>query len=314
MSNGKSARRFVLVIHGGAGPAPAASMTADQVSAHCAVLKVSLQAGQCILAAGGASLDAVVAAIKVLEDSPLFNAAHGATLNHEGEAELDAAIMDGSTRRAGAVAVARRIRNPIEGARAIMEHSPHVLLAGDGADRFAREQGVRMALPRYFVTEARREQWKEARLAASSAARPVAPMEGRLGTVGAVALDRDGNLASGTSTGGRVDKLVGRVGDSPLIGAGTYASNQTCAVSATGDGEFFIRGVVAYDVAALMEYKGLSLARAAGLVVRKKIPALGGQGGLIAVDREGNIALPFNTERMYRGYVREGGRLFTAVS
>lgn len=309
-------RRFVLVIHGGAGAAAANGMTAGQESAFHAALKASLVAGRGILAAGGPSLDAVVAAVKVLEDSPLFNAGHGATLNRDGEAELDAALMDGQMRRAGAVAAARRIRNPIEGARAVMDHSPHVLLAGPGADQFAAGQGARMAPPRYFVTQARRDQWHAARLAArSTTAKPMnSPVEGRFGTVGAVALDRQGNLAAGTSTGGRVDKLAGRVGDSPLIGAGTYASNLTCAVSATGDGEFFIRGVAAYDVAALMDYKRLSLVRAASQVVKRNIAALGGQGGLIAVDSHGNIALPFNTERMYRGYVREGGRMFTAIA
>ncbi len=290
-------------------------------------LREALRAGDNILRTNGTSLDAVTAAIQVLEDSPLFNAGRGAVLNREGVAEMDASIMDGANRRAGAVAGIHHPRNPIEAARAVMERTPHVLLVGPGADAFAAQQGLRLEPAAYFITEPRRQQWERlrrgqaggspppprslARSEPQSAHRRSAP--DRTGTVGAVALDRHGNLAAGTSTGGLAGKLPGRVGDSPLIGAGTYADNATCAVSATGHGEFFIRAAVAHDVAALMAYRGLSLEQAADLVVRRKLVDFGGEGGLIAVDRKGRLAMPFNSEGMYRGYVREGGAPQTRI-
>jgi beta-aspartyl-peptidase (threonine type) len=249
-----------------------------------------------------------------MEDSPLFNAGKGSVLNHEGFVELDAAIMDGATHRAGAVAAVRRVKNPIDAARAVMERTTHVLLVGAGADAFAEEAGLKLEPPEYFITEERRKQWEEVIQAEKrrSEAEP-GRWKAQMGTVGAVALDRRGNLAAGTSTGGLVGKKVGRVGDSPLIGAGTFADNATCAVSATGHGEFFIRYSVAHDVAAQMEYKKLSLKRAARLVVKEKLVRIGGEGGLIAIDRLGNIAMPFNSEGMYPGSIAVDGQPHIAI-
>src|SRR6266567_1259653 len=255
---------FVLVIHGGAGVLSREQMTSEKETEYRAVLKTALQTGYNLLKAGGASIEAVSAAIKVLEDSPLFNAGRGAVLNSAGEVELDAAIMNGATRKAGAIAAVRHIKNPIELARLVMERSPHVLLVGEGAEAFAREHGVTPAPQDYFITEPRKQQLERIQLELKSGAKPRSIWRqeraaDRLGTVGAVALDIHGNLAAGASTGGIANKQPGRVGDSPIIGAGTYADNATCAVSATGHGEFFIRAVVAHDISALMEYGGLSL-------------------------------------------------------
>jgi beta-aspartyl-peptidase (threonine type) len=260
----------------------------------------------------------VEAAIKVLEDSPLFNAGHGAVLNREGFCELDAAIMDGATRRAGAVAAVRRIRNPIEAARLVMERTPHLLLAGEGADLFAEKAALGMAEPGYFITEPRRKQLEE--ILERERAKPRAELDDspartadRMGTVGAVAVDRSGNLAAGTSTGGLPAKMPGRVGDSPLIGAGTWADNATCAVSATGQGEVIIRAALAHDIASLMAYRNLSLREAASLVVNRRLVALGGEGGVIAVDPQGQLAMPFNSAGMYRAAVREGAKPHIAI-
>ncbi|RMI19351.1 MAG: isoaspartyl peptidase/L-asparaginase, partial [Calditrichaeota bacterium] len=266
---------------------------------------------------GGSSLDAVEQTIRVLEDSPLFNAGKGAVFTNAGTNELDASIMDGATLQAGAVAGVKRVKNPISLARLVMEKSPHVMLAGDGADAFAKENGLELVDPHYFYTEQRYQQWqrvlqreKEKQQSQSRAAPDAASSEADeppLGTVGVVALDKQGNLAAGTSTGGMTNKRWGRVGDSPIIGAGTYADNRTCAVSCTGHGEYFIRLNVAHDISALMAYKGLSVQEAAEEVILKKLTQLGGTGGVIAIDRNGNIAMPFNTSGMYRGYWLEGG-------
>lgn len=281
-------------------------------------LRAALQAGEEILRANGSSLDAVVAAVRVLEDEPLFNAGHGAVLNRDGIAELDAAVMEGTGRRAGAVAAARHIRNPVLGALGVLRHSPHVLLAGEGADAFARAAGLAMVESSYFETPPRRRQWEEirARELRSAAAATLWSQERateKTGTVGAVALDRAGGLAAATSTGGLAGKLPGRVGDSPVIGAGTWADDATCAVSATGHGEFFIRHGVAHEVAARVRHLGVGLAGAADEVIRRELVEAGGEGGLIAVDRTGAITLPFNTPGMYRGWVREGADPATAI-
>lgn len=296
---------YALVVHGGAGTLRRKDMHGARERAYREGLTTALRAGYAVLENGGGSLDAVVAAVVELENSPLFNAGRGAVLNSDGEHELDAAVMDGATGAAGGVAAARRIRNPVLAARAVMERTPHVLLAGPAADRFAGEAGISLAAPGYFRTPERAMALERAR------ARGAASAAERHGTVGAVALDRYGNLAAATSTGGYTNKLPGRVGDSPLVGAGLYAENATCAVSCTGLGEAFIRAVAAHDVAARMRYRGDTLATAARRVL-DRIVALGGEGGLIAVDRMGRIAMPFVSEGMYRGTARNG-RYVTAI-
>jgi L-asparaginase / beta-aspartyl-peptidase len=290
---------FGIAIHGGAGATPRATTQPGREAAYRATLTQALNAGHHILQAGGSSLDAVCAAIVVLEDSPLFNAGKGAVFNAAGEIELDAAIMDGSNRKAGAIAAVRSPKNPILLARAVMEHTDHVLLAGEGAEMFARAQGFAEMPPEYFFTQERWDELQAERKRALTAA------PNTHGTVGAVALDRSGNLAAGTSTGGRTNKMAGRVGDTPVIGAGTYADNATCAVSATGHGEFFVRMVVAHDIAARMRYAQSPLVAAADDIVLHGLEA--GSGGLIAIDRQGNVAMPFNTERMFRGYMGNDG-------
>lgn len=299
--------KFGMVIHGGAGTIERSDMTPENEQAHRAGLEHALKAGSEVLQRGGSSLDAIEAAIHVLEDNPLFNAGKGAVFTHEGTNELDASIMDGRTLKAGAVAGLQHIQNPISLARLVMEKSPHVMLEGEGAETFARRMGVKFVDPKYFYTK---ERWEALQKLKSSPSPPTG--KDRHGTVGAVALDQAGNLAAGTSTGGTTNKQFGRIGDSPIIGAGTYANNRTCAVSCTGDGEYFIRSVVAHDVSALIEYKGLSLGEAAQAAI-DKVGKLGGTGGLIAIDREGNIALPFNTSGMYRGQVGVDGKTSVAI-
>ena len=297
--------KFALAIHGGAGVMRKDLPPAKEKACR-AVLEQALLAGHAVLQTNGSSLDAVVAAIKILEDSPLFNAGRGSVLTSEGTVEMDASIMDGKNGRAGAVAGVKRIRNPIEAARAVMEKSPHVMMAGKGAEVFAKNERLKMAPPSYFITADRKAQLKRAQAAAKKQARASRSRDA-IGTVGAVALDQAGNLAAGTSTGGMVNKRFGRVGDSPIIGAGTYADNRTCAVSGTGHGEYFIRAVAAHDVAALMEYKNLSLREASEEVVLKKLKTAGGSGGVIAVDASGNVSMPFNTEGMFRGQIGADG-------
>ncbi|NOK37931.1 isoaspartyl peptidase/L-asparaginase [Corallococcus exercitus] len=380
--------KWGLVIHGGAGVISRENLTPEREAAMRAVLTEALQAGHAVLAKGGRSLDAVTAAIRVLEDSPYFNAGKGAVFNHDGVNELDAAVMDGKTRMAGAVAGVRHIQNPIDLARLVMEKSPHVMMVGDGAEAFARSQGMPLVDAKYFYTEERwqglqraleQERAKEAppteqgqpstqgqtpgqpaRPATpgqpstqgatpatpgqpvtpaqpSSPAQPPASQSGqpatpaqpqpgssltpgvdpitgdhKFGTVGAVALDMDGNLAAGTSTGGMTNKRFGRVGDSPIIGAGTYA-DERCAVSATGHGEFFIRYTVARDICARVEYQDLPLPEAASYVVNDVLVKAGGEGGVIAMDRQGHVAMPFNSSGMYRGYIGEDGTPTVAI-
>jgi beta-aspartyl-peptidase (threonine type) len=308
--------RFMLVVHGGAGVIRRADMSAEEERAYRAALAEAIGRGRDVLARGGHALDAVEAVINVLEDSPLFNAGRGAVFTNAGTNELDAAMMDGSTGRAGAVAGVRRVKNPIDLARAVMEKSAHVMLVGDGAEAFATAQGIELVDPKYFHTERRWKALQEARRKEAEAAAgkrtSQAPSrdwrERKLGTVGAVALDAEGRLAAGTSTGGMTNKRWGRVGDAPIVGAGTYADDR-CAVSATGHGEYFIRNVVAHDICARMRYGGVSLREAADDVVMKKLVELKGEGGVIALDAAGNVAAPFNSEGMFRGWVGPDGRI-----
>jgi len=300
----------VLVIHGGAGVV-AKDVTPQREKAVRATLQRALESGYAQLKAGKPALDAVTAVITVLEDDPLFNAGKGAVFTHDGRNELDASIMDGSTLRAGSVANVHRVKNPILLARAVMEKSPHVMLVGDGAEEFARSVGVELVDPKYFYTEDRWQQLQDA--LKKDREKNIAPTKApHHGTVGAVALDAHGHLAAGTSTGGMTDKRYGRVGDSPIIGAGTYA-NATCAVSATGWGEYYIRANAAHDICARVEYRGEPVAQAAKEVVMDVIPKLGGDGGVIALDAAGNFAMPFNTEGMYRGWVDRDGKIHISI-
>ncbi|MGH8617440.1 MAG: isoaspartyl peptidase/L-asparaginase family protein [Burkholderiales bacterium] len=299
--------RYALALHGGAGVIERATMTRDVEKAYRAGLSAALAAGHQVLAAGGSSLDAVVATVSALEDDPQFNAGRGAVFTADGTIELDAAVMDGATLAAGAVTGVTTAKNPVQLARLVMQRTPHVMLAGAGAEALAREHGLAVVKPAYFHTERRWNALQRVKQAAQIS-RPVAVTEAdKHGTVGAVALDAAGNLAAATSTGGRNNKRAGRVGDSPVIGAGTFACNATAAISCTGDGEYFLRAVAAHTVSALMEMKGWSIARAADHVIRKRLLPLGGTGGLIAIDRRGNIAMPFSTPGMYRGHLRADG-------
>ena len=303
---------IVLAVHGGAGTMPRAELSAEREAAVRADLTRALRAGHAVIAQGGSSLDAVTRAIVVLEDSPYFNAGKGAVFNHDGVNELDASIMDGATRRAGAVAGLHRIRNPVLLARAVMEKSPHVMMAGEGAEAFAKSIGFEFVDPAYFRTEERWQQLQMALAAEKAQASATLPATAYFGTVGAVARDAKGQLAAATSTGGMTNKRWGRIGDAPVIGAGTYASAQ-CAVSATGWGEFYIRAAVAHDICARMAYRGDSVRAAAEEVVLTVVPALGGDGGVIALDASGRVAMPFNTEGMYRGTIDADGKVRTAI-
>jgi len=294
-------QRYGLVIHGGAGTILKSNMSPEKEAEYISKLNEALLTGYKILESGGASLDAVVAVINIMEDSPLFNAGKGAVLTEKGVAELDASIMDGKTLKAGAVAGIKHVKNPITLARLVMDKSPHVMMMGDGAEEFAKENNMEMVDNNYFITPNRWRQYQKMKEAQEKKSK-----EEKHGTVGCVALDKNGNLAAGTSTGGMMMKKFGRVGDSPIIGAGTFADNNTCAVSGTGYGEYFIRLGIARDISDLMAYKNLTLNDAANEVIMKKLPLLGGDGGIIALDKNGNIAMPFNTEGMYRGYLMNG--------
>jgi L-asparaginase / beta-aspartyl-peptidase len=321
-----SAANWSLVLHGGSGVIERADLRPDQDLAYRGVLARAAEAGAAVLRADGAALDAVEAAIRVLEDDPLFNAGRGAVFTADGRNELDAAIMDGATLEAGAVAGVTRVRNPISAARAVMERSPHVLLIGEGADAFAAAEGLARADPGYFFVERR---WRalEKQLARDGLPIPPRPAgasrdethaalahdEGKRGTVGVVARDVRADIAAGTSTGGTTGKRWGRVGDSPLIGAGTYADNRSAAVSGTGEGEYFIRFSVARAIAALVELKGLPLQAAVDQVIQRDLTALGGQGGVIAVTPDGQMAWSFNTSGMYRARIADGAPLAVAI-
>jgi L-asparaginase / beta-aspartyl-peptidase len=304
---------FSLAIHGGAGTLLRGQMTPAKEQEYTAALQQALDAGHAVLSKAGSALDAVEAAVRVLEDCPLFNAGRGSVFTAEGTHQMDASIMEGRTRNAGAVSLITGIRNPISLARDVMEKSNHVFLAGDGAMHFAKTLGYTLEEPSYFHNDLRHKQWLALRDSEAFQLDHSDRKDSKFGTVGAVACDVHGNLAAATSTGGMTNKKWGRVGDSPMIGAGTYANNATCAISCTGSGEFFIRGVVAYDVSCLMEYRGLSLADAASEVIQNRVLQLGGDGGLIAVDAQGNIAMPFNTEGMYRGFVTSVGKTGIAI-
>lgn len=300
---------YAIVIHGGAGTILKENMTPEMEAGYRDALNQALDIGEGILKNGGTGLDAVTQTIIFLENSPLFNAGKGAVFTNEGKNELDASIMNGANLQAGAVGGVTVVKNPITLARAVMEKSEHVMLAGAGAEEFAREQGLETVDPEYFYTERRwksLQRAKEAESKQTGMGKPPFP-DYKFGTVGCIALDSEGNIVAGTSTGGMTNKRYNRIGDSPIIGAGTYAKNETCGVSSTGHGEYFIRYAVAYDVSALMEYKGLSVQEAANQVINQKLKAAGGTGGLIALDRMGNVAMPFNTPGMYRGYAKPGG-------
>lgn len=318
LSSGAAAaeKPFGLVLHGGAGVIERKALSAAQEAEYRATLAQARDAGYAVLERGGAALDAVIAVIVILEDSPLFNAGKGAVFTADGTCELDASIMDGRTQAAGAVAGVKHIKNPITLARAVMDKSEHVMLTGEGAEKFAQQQGFALVPNEYFQTERRREQLEAAKKKA--AAKKVSALDTpadralRYGTVGCVALDRAGNLAAGTSTGGMTNKKFGRVGDAPIIGAGTYAADATCAVSATGWGEYFIRVGVARDIAAQLEYRGTPLKEAAAATIAK-VGELGGDGGVVCIDKDGNIALPFNSPGMYRAWRLSRGAAGVAI-
>ena len=298
---------FSIAIHGGAGTLLKGQMTEAKEIAYKNALKSALSEGYKVLENGGTSTDAVEQAVIVLENSPLFNAGKGSVFTAEGTHEMDAAIMEGNKLEAGAVSLITGIANPISLARNIMDKSEHVFLAGDGALEFAKINGFKLEPESYFYDELRYNQWQDIKGSDSFQLDHSVKKDSKFGTVGAVACDKDGNIAAATSTGGMTNKKWGRVGDSPMIGSGNYANNKTCAISCTGSGEFFIRGVVAYDVSCLMEYKGLSLDKACDEVINKRILEIGGDGGLIAVDAKGNISMPFNTEGMYRACKSSNG-------
>ena len=307
----QAADRAVLVIHGGAGVIKREMNPGTQKAIRAALTK-ALEQGYAQLEAGKPALDAVTAAIVVLEDDPHFNAGKGAVFNHGGKNELDAAIMDGATLRAGGVANVHRVKNPILLARSVMEHSPHVLMFGDGAEEFAKTQGMALVDPKYFWTQQRWQELQDALKKDAAGQHADAEKEGHFGTVGAVALDKDGHLAAGTSTGGMTDKRFGRVGDSPIIGAGTYA-NGGCAVSGTGWGEFYLRTVAAHEICMRVSEMHQPLKQAAEYVINTQIPKLGGDGGAIVLGADGEFATPFNTEGMFRGWVDKNGKIHVAI-
>ncbi len=304
-----SKKKFSIAVHGGAGTILKKLMNAEKERIYKKALSVSLEVGYDILEEGGSAVDAVEAAVYELENFPLFNAGKGAVFTHDGKHEMDASIMDGKTLKAGAVTCVQRVRNPVVLAREVMEFSEHVLLSGKGAEQFAKVRKIKLENDNYFFTDERFKQLQEViNEEGAHLDHNINVKDKKFGTVGAVALDKNGNLAAATSTGGMTNKRFGRIGDSPIIGSGTYANNKTCAVSCTGHGEFFIRAVVAYDISCLMEYKNMTLKQACKEVVNKKLVKLGGEGGLIAVDKNGNIELAFNSEGMYRGYKTSSGK------
>lgn len=312
---------FGIILHGGAGTILKEHMSDSLEIAYKEVLEAAIRTGHKILENGGTSLEAIAATIKIMEDSPLFNAGKGAVFTNHETNELDASVMIGSTQDAGAISGVTRVKNPIDLAIKVMTHSPHVMLSGEGAEQFASEQGILMIDPSYFFTENRFKSLQriknseKSKLDHDGKTATLNPeiKDSKFGTVGAAALDKHGNLAAGTSTGGMTNKKWNRIGDAPIIGAGTYANNATCAVSSTGWGEFFIRAVVAHDISALMEYKDLSLKEAAAEVIQKKVPALGGDGGIIGIDKDGNMVAEFNTAGMYRASMNSKGELMIGI-
>jgi beta-aspartyl-peptidase (threonine type) len=311
--------RYTLAIHGGAGTILKADMTLELEEAYLAGLQHAMEAGYAVLEQGGSAVNAIKATIVILEDNILFNAGKGAVFTKKGVQEMDAAIMDGRTLEAGAVTGVRNVRNPIELATEVMTNSNHVFLSGKGAGDFAIKQGIKLEPDEYFFSQFRYDQWKSIRdsdtysLDHTHQRLEELMRDKKFGTVGAVACDQQGNIAAATSTGGMTNKKFGRIGDSPIIGAGTYANNRTCGISCTGHGELFIRAVAAHDVSCLMEYKGLSLREAMDIVVHEKLIAIGGEGGMIGVDGQGNVALVFNSQGMYRGYKSSDGSELVAI-
>jgi beta-aspartyl-peptidase (threonine type) len=306
-------RGIAIGIHGGAGVIERSKMSQQLEREYRDALGAALDAGHTLLAAGGSSLDAVAAAVVTMEDSPLFNAGRGAAFTADGKNELDAAVMDGATLMAGAVTLVTTVKNPVKLARLVMEKTRHVMLAGHGAEALAREYGLEIVEPAYFFTERRWNALQRIKQAALEQRRIAVTETDRHGTVGAVALDARGNLAAATSTGGRSNKLGGRIGDSPVIGAGTYANNATAAVSCTGEGEYFMRSVAAHTVSALMEHKGWSARRAAEHVIHERLAAHGGTGGMIALDAKGNLTMPFSSTGLYRGHIGVDGEAVVKI-
>ncbi len=307
-----AAAPVAIAIHGGAGTIERSQINAEQEKAIRTDLERAAKAGYAVLQKGGSSVDASVAAVTILEDSPYFNAGKGAVFNANGVNELDAAIMDGAKRQAGAIAGVHRVRNPILLARKVMQNSNHVMLTGTGAEAFARQQGIKFMPDSYFRTEARWQQLQDARKLERLQPRAALPAKSYFGTVGAVALDQQGGLAAATSTGGMTNKRYGRVGDAPVIGAGTYADRR-CAVSATGHGEFFIRSVVAHDICARVAYRGDSIKKAAESVILDELKVIGGEGGVIAMDSQGAVSMPFNSTGMYRASIDTAGVLMVEI-
>lgn len=300
-------QKTAIAIHGGAGTIAPHLLTPQLEIDYRSGLKAALEAGNRVLKSGGTATEAVLAAVVELENNPLFNAGKGGVFNHLGQHEMDAAIMEGKFLKAGAVCGVKNIKNPVLLAHAVMTKSPHVMMAGDGAEAFAKTVNIEFADNAYFHTEHRYQQWLDIKGTENYQLDHTAKSENKMGTVGAVALDKDGNIAAATSTGGMTNKKFGRVGDSPIIGAGTYANNETCAISCTGHGELFIRSVVAYDISCLMAYKGLTLKQACEIVVMDKLVKIEGEGGLVAIDAHGNIEMPFNSEGMYRASLSVNG-------
>lgn len=309
ITSSQGSGRWALAIHGGAGGTALGKMSPEVEKMYRDSLNKALDIGTAILKNGGSSIDAVEAVVNFMEDCPIFNAGRGSVLTEEGKVELDAAIMDGESGKAGAVADVTTIRNPVSAARAILEKTQTVLLVDGGAEQFAKAQGLTMVDNSYFITPGQLEKWKKSRQQQkeNKPENKDAKTEKPGGTVGAVAWDQKGNLAAATSTGGMMNKMHGRVGDSPLIGAGTYANNQTCAVSASGTGEYFIRNLVAYDISAQLEYRGMPLQEAVNFEINERLKSKGVDGGVIAIDREGNVAMGFNTNMMFRGFARSEG-------
>ncbi len=310
-------KKYVIAIHGGAGTILRSNMTNEIEQKYKMALNESILAGENILLNSGLAIDAVEAAIRSLENNPLFNAGRGSVFSNEGEHEMDASIMNGKDLMAGAIAGVKNVKNPITLAKSVMQHSNHVFMAGHGAEVFAKQLNIEMAPNEYFFEQMRYDQLIQAkandRIDLDHVDNKFENGEKKFGTVGAVALDVFGNISAGTSTGGMTNKKHGRVGDTPIIGAGTYANNQTCAVSCTGHGEFFIRSVVAYDISCLIEYKGFSLKEACNLVVKDKLVKIGGEGGLIALDARGNIELCFNSEGMYRASKKSNEEVYLGI-
>ncbi len=314
----ETSKNFGIVIHGGAGTILKKNMSDSLETAYREKLKEAISVGHEILKNGGTAMEAVTKTINIMEDSPLFNAGKGAVFTHEGTNELDASVMDGASLNAGAVAGVTHIKNPIDLALSVMNDSPHVMLSGKGAETFAIDRGFTLVDPSYFYTEKRFQslqkvkQREKDKVAGASFEDPFIK-NSKFGTVGCAALDKEGNLAAGTSTGGMTNKRWNRIGDAPIIGAGTYANNVTCAVSSTGWGEYFIRAMVAHDISAMMEYKGISLKEAARIVIQEKVPALGGDGGIVSIDKNGNVAMEFNTAGMYRAHMNAEGELVIGI-